>query len=176
MVGWGVESLLSGKFWKVFKKEGFIKAWERGRATRVRPIHDNTGARDVVPLVGTDPLGNRYYEDFFADDSNDSHLSTRWVEPSDRSEVFISGRKIPPEWHGWLAHTYDEAPVAGNTSFYTPVFKKPHLPNSSGQSNAWYPTGHQVNEYRTQLHKFAKSRMYTAWNPAEASIPKKRYD
>lgn len=175
MVGWGVDSLLSGKFLKVFLKEGFVRAWERGRASRMRNIMDNTGSRDVVPLVGTDVYGNRYYEDFHADDSNDSHLSNRWVEPADRAEVFISGRKTPPEWHGWLAHVYDEPPIAGNTSFYNPVFKKRHLANPSGQPNAYFPTGHHANEYRTQFHSYAKSRLYTAWNPAEVK-DKKKYD
>ena len=77
MVGWGIDALLSGKFYKVFKSEGFIRAWERGRAARFKPILDNCGTKDVVPLVGTDVHGNRYYEDYDADESNESQLNAR---------------------------------------------------------------------------------------------------
>lgn len=176
MVGWGIDTLLSGKFMKVFHKDGFVRAWERGRAARMRNIQDNTGCREVVPLTGVDLYGNRYYEDFYGDDTNDSHLSTRWVELSDRAEVFISGRKIPPEWHGWLAHSYDEVPIAGNTSFYNPIFKKRHLPNTSGTPKSMYPTGHQFNDYRREFIAYSKSRIYTAWDPEDAKNKKKRYD
>ena len=61
MVGWGLESFLTGKFMKIYRKEGFIRTIERGRIARSRAITDNAGNRDVVPLVGQDQYGNRYY-------------------------------------------------------------------------------------------------------------------
>ena len=77
MVGWGISTWFTPKFYKVWKIEGFIRAWERGRAARFKNILDNCGTNDVVPLVGTDVYGNRYYEDFEADTSNDSGLNSR---------------------------------------------------------------------------------------------------
>ena len=174
MVGWGIDALLSGKFYKVWKIEGFIRAWERGRAARFRPILDNCGVREIVPLVGTDVHGNRYYEDFKADESNDSGTNSRWVEFSDRYERFPSGRKIPPEWHGWLHRSYDDAPTPENTAFHNPPYKKRHLPNPSMEPHAVYPQGYAMHEYRKEFQEYSNSRIYNAWQPQAKNT--KRYD
>ena len=117
MLSWGIDALLSGKFYKIWKKEGLIKAMERGRMVRFRNIHDNAGTRDVVPLAGMDVHGNRYYEDLHGDDSNYSSNSHRWVEFADRTEWYPSARMVPAEWHGWLHKVYDDTPIPGNPHF-----------------------------------------------------------
>lgn len=175
MVGWGISVILSGKFYKVWKVEGFMRAWERGRAGRIKNLHDNCGARDVVPLVGTDQYGNRYYEDFFADDSNDSMNTARWVEFVDKYDRFPSGRKIPPEWHGWLHRSYDDAPTPENTAFHNPPYKKRHLSNPSGEPHAIVPHGHQNSPFKKQFVEYSYSRIYTAWDPSSVKLEKK-YD
>ena len=38
---------------------------------------------------------------------------------------------IPPKWHGWLAHQYDDVPTPDGDCFYDPFFEKPHDWNSS---------------------------------------------
>ena len=174
MVGWGLGALMTGKFYKVWKKEGFIRAWERGRAARFKNILDNCGSKDVVPLVGVDVHGNRYYEDYEADDSNDSALNARWVEFSDRYDRFPSGRKIPPEWHGWLIRSYDDAPTPDNTAFHNPPYKKRHLANPSGEQGAIVPHGHAFSPYKKEFQEYTKARIYTAWIPEEKKA--KRYD
>jgi NADH:ubiquinone oxidoreductase subunit len=176
MVGWGIDAILSGRFYKIWKSEGFIRAWERGRAARFRHMLDNCGSKDVVPLVGTDVYGNRYYEDFLADEMNDAGGvgRTRWVEFSDRYDRFPSGRKIPPEWHGWLHRSYDDAPTPDNTAFHNPPFKKRHLPNPSGEPHAITPLGFVRNNNKKQFQEYVRSRMYNAWEPNDKKT--KRYD
>ena len=175
MPGWGIDSLLSGKFFEVYKAEGFIRAWYRGRPTRYRNIMDNCGSRGVVPLVGEDRYGNRYYEDFYGDDSNPSGTSTRWVELSDRAEWFMTGRKIPSEWNGWLHRVYDDPHTAGNAHYYDPIYKRRHMPLASGEPHAPYPLGHLSHPYRGTFQKYTQARVYTAWDPNSSKRPK-RYD
>ena len=38
---------------------------------------------------------------------------------------------IPPKWHGWLAHQYDDAPTPEGRSFHDPYFERPHEWNYS---------------------------------------------
>ena len=160
---------------KIWRKEGFIRTLERGRAVRYRRIWDNAGSRDVVPMVGQDVHGNRYYEDFHGDDSNESKVSYRWVEFADRHEWWQTGRKIPAEWHGWLHRQYDDAPTADNTSFYNPPFKRRHLPHPSGQPNAHVPLGHSAHPYKQSFQEYSRARVYHAWDPDSVSNSKK-YD
>jgi len=173
MVGWGIDSILSGKFLKIFRKEGFIRTLERGKNVRYRNIMDNAGCRDVVPMVGQDQHGNRYYEDFHGDDSNDSQLSTRWVEYSDRFEWWMTGRKLPPEWHGWLHRQYDDAPTPENTAFHNPVFKRRHRPNASGEPHHYVPLGHDLSPAKKTFRNYVKARVYHSWEPQDRP---KRYD
>lgn len=117
MVGWGLDSILTGKFMRVFWKEGFVRALERGRANRYRMITDNCGARGTAKHVGTDEFGNKYFEDIHGDDTNDSFNATRWVEVSDKMRWNLTGQEVCPMWMGWLHRQYDDAPTPENTSF-----------------------------------------------------------
>src|SRR6187551_3210481 len=49
--------------------------------------------------VGTDTFGNRYYQ------NRDG--SRRWVTYNGTVEA----NRVPPDWHGWLHHTYAEPPT-----------------------------------------------------------------
>jgi len=54
-------------------------------------------------LKGTDRFGNKYYEDL--DLPFGQH---RWVEYANVHNP--DATMIPPEWHGWMHHSYDETP------------------------------------------------------------------
>eukprot|EP00341_Mesodinium_pulex_P010219 CAMPEP_0116903566 /NCGR_PEP_ID=MMETSP0467-20121206/10823_1 /TAXON_ID=283647 /ORGANISM="Mesodinium pulex, Strain SPMC105" /LENGTH=185 /DNA_ID=CAMNT_0004577891 /DNA_START=31 /DNA_END=585 /DNA_ORIENTATION=+ len=57
-------------------------------------------------LKGSDMMGNKYYEDL--DLPYGQH---RWVEYADIHN--FDATMIPPEWHGWMHHMYDETPLEG---------------------------------------------------------------
>src|SRR3954462_5285336 len=60
--------------------------------------------------VGTDEFGNRYYrlKNFTPQPLGGGRFSRerRWVIYKGEPE----GSKVPPEWHAWLHHMYDEVP------------------------------------------------------------------
>jgi len=97
--------------------------------------------------VGADDQGNAYYS------SKDG--VRRWVIYKGEAEA----SRVPPEWHRWLHYTTDVPP-----SERAPVVKpweKPHQPNLSGTSGAYFPQG--------SLHNPAERAKgtgdYEAWRP-----------
>lgn len=95
--------------------------------------------------VGDDVQGNVYYRN--KDDSR------RWV-------IFngeIEASRVSPDWHGWLHHTFDEAP--GTTPLAHKVWEKPHHENQTGTAAAYAPTG-SIRRARP-----ADRRDYEAWQP-----------
>ena len=77
------------------------------------------GRYDLVKCVGQDQFGNMYYEDLLLDGKKNSYLSwycqgysrRRWVEYADYFlPIGITGDRVPPGWHGWLAYQFDDAP------------------------------------------------------------------
>lgn len=175
MVGWGIDSILSGKFMKIWRMEGFIRTLERGRSVRFRPITDAVGSRDVAKLVGQDSYGNRYYEDFDGNDINESSNSIRWCEYADRKEWWMTGRKLPAEWHAWLHRINDDAPTPDNSNYHQPIYKRRHMSNPTGLPNAVVPLGHSSHELKKQFQTYVKSRCYTSWKVEDVKTTKK-YD
>lgn len=96
--------------------------------------------------VGEDAEGNIYYRN--KDDSK------RWV-------IFngeIEASRVPPDWHGWLHRTYDEAP--SETPLVHKDWEKPHQENLTGTLTQFYkPTG------TLREGKPGESRDYEAWAP-----------
>jgi NADH:ubiquinone oxidoreductase subunit len=76
--------------------------------------------------VGTDQFGNRYYRN--------KDGKRRWVLYNGTVEA----SRVPPDWHGWLHHTFKEPP--GEPAKAKP-WEKEHLPNLSGTDGAYYPPG-----------------------------------
>ena len=76
---------------------------------------------------GEDAFGNRYYQ------NRDG--SRRWVIYNGTVEA----SRVPPDWHGWLHHTYAEPPTKA------PLKAKPyeaaHQPNLTGTDAAYRPDG-----------------------------------
>ncbi|MBS0471515.1 MAG: NADH:ubiquinone oxidoreductase subunit NDUFA12 [Proteobacteria bacterium] len=76
--------------------------------------------------VGTDQFGNRYYE---------SKTGRRWVLYAGTVEA----SRVPPDWHGWLHHTFKEPPTVA--PFRDKTWEKPHQPNLTGTDGAYRPSG-----------------------------------
>lgn len=96
--------------------------------------------------VGEDELGNTYYRT--KDDSK------RWV-------IFngeVEATRVNPDWHGWLARTYDEPP--SEKPLVHKDWEKPHQENLSGSELAYAPAG----SIRTTGAPAARSD-YEAWVP-----------
>ena len=100
--------------------------------------------------VGTDDYGNRYFED--------RKVS---VEGRKRRYVIYDGlaepSKVPPEWHGWLHRTFDNAP--GNDPLPRKSWEKPHQENLTGTALAYAPAG------SIRQGAPAERRDYEAWSP-----------
>ena len=95
--------------------------------------------------VGSDDAGNVYYHN--KDDSK------RWV-------IFngeVEASRVSPDWHGWLHHTFDEAP--GTTPLEHKPWEKPHVENLTGTVAAYAPAGSIRRE------RPADRQDYEAWQP-----------
>ncbi|WP_341703352.1 NADH:ubiquinone oxidoreductase subunit NDUFA12 [Ferrovibrio sp.] len=97
-------------------------------------------------LVGKDQFGNRYFRE--------KGGRRRWVIFKGLPEA----SKVPPEWHAWLHHTVDDAPVHGVE--HKP-WEKEHLPNLSGTPFAYRPQG-SVAKGGERPHATGD---YQAWQP-----------
>lgn len=61
----------------------------------------------VGTLVGTDALGNRYYEN-----KNEQFGRDRWVVYNTKDiHMDYDPALVPAEWHGWLHHSTDSTPA-----------------------------------------------------------------
>ena len=85
-------------------------------------------------LVGRDDYGNTYYEAKDASDSYDGR-KRRWVTFTGYAEA----SKVPPEWHGWLHHTFVEPPTTAPLP--RRIWEKDHRPNLTGTIHAYKPKG-----------------------------------
>lgn len=96
-------------------------------------------------LVGQDAEGNTFYQS--ADGKR------RWVIYNGEAEA----SRVPPEWHGWLCHTWQEPPTE------VPVRHKPwelpHVPNLTGSELAYRPKGSLLST------EPGVRRDYEAWAP-----------
>ena len=59
------------------------------------------GTVKMGTLIGTDKMGNKYYED-----RKEQYGQHRWVEYKDIWNY--DATMVPPSWHGWLHHMHDE--------------------------------------------------------------------
>ncbi len=95
--------------------------------------------------VGEDEAGNTYYE------TRDG--KRRWVIFNGEAEA----SRVTPDWHGWLHHTFKEAP--SKQPLAHKPWEQPHLPNLTGTVAAYAPAG--------SLRKAAPAARsdYDAWTP-----------
>lgn len=78
-------------------------------------------------FVGADKYGNRYYQD--------RARKRRWVIYNGTVEA----SRVPPDWHGWLHHTFKEPPTVDAPRIKS--WEKDHQPNLTGTEGAYHPPG-----------------------------------
>ena len=112
--------------------------WWNGQTTGTRFYTWRFGSR-----VGEDEFGNVYYQSG----------RRRWVIYAGEADA----SSVPPEWHGWLHQSWLEPPTE------KPVPHKPwekeHLPNLTGTTRAYAPSGSIRREVPTPRSN------YEAWSP-----------
>ena len=106
--------------------------------------------------VGEDIFGNKYFEAKKADNRNPA--GQRWVIYNGANDA----SRVPPEWHGWLHHSFDEVPE----SYLPParIWEKEPSGNLTGTAQAYRPAG----GLEQGGHRAPATGDYESWNPAEA--------
>jgi NADH:ubiquinone oxidoreductase subunit len=95
--------------------------------------------------VGQDGQGNTYYR------SRDG--KRRWVIFAGEMEA----SRVPPDWHGWLHHTWDQPPT--DAPLAHKPWEKPHQENLSGSAASYAPPG-SIRRDAPEAR-----RDYEAWSP-----------
>ncbi len=85
-------------------------------------------------LLGTDPAGNRYFEEKKV---RAGARGRRWVMYAGAAEAST----VPAEWHSWLHYTTD-APLPMNTR---KPWQLPHQANLTGTAGSYRPPGHDYS-------------------------------
>lgn len=102
--------------------------------------------------VGTDEHGNKYYEE-------------RKISREDKKRRYVmynglaEPSKVPPDWHGWLHHTFDEPPTEAPLKRQS--WETDHSPNMTGTPHATKPKGSMSGDRKRQ----SAMSDYEAWNP-----------
>jgi NADH:ubiquinone oxidoreductase subunit len=65
--------------------------------------------------------------------------------------------RVPPEWHGWLHHTWQEPPTVAPLK--RKPWEKPHQPNLTGTDLAYRPPGSILSP------RPKTPQDYEAWTP-----------
>jgi NADH:ubiquinone oxidoreductase subunit len=97
--------------------------------------------------VGADAYGNRYYE------TKDG--KRRWMIYAGTVEA----SRVPPDWHGWLHHTFDRPPT--EEPLASRAWEKEHEPNLSGTALAYRPEGSLFHDSKRP----PATGDYEAWRP-----------
>ena len=108
--------------------------------------------RSKATKVGEDEWGNTYFEE--NGDGYDGR-KRRWVT----YKGYADASRVPPEWHGWLHHMYDDAP--SEVPLKTQDWELPHHPNLTGTVYAYKPKGSLDRGGKRE--KVAGD--YEAWSP-----------
>ncbi|WP_323785892.1 NADH:ubiquinone oxidoreductase subunit NDUFA12 [Thalassovita sp.] len=95
--------------------------------------------------VGEDEQGNVFYQ------TRDG--KRRWVIYNGE----IEASRVSPDWHGWLHHTFKEAPT--DRPMAHKAWEKPHMENLTGTAQAYAPVG--------SIRRAAPTKRsdYDAWSP-----------
>ncbi|MEM7268861.1 MAG: NADH:ubiquinone oxidoreductase subunit NDUFA12 [Pseudomonadota bacterium] len=97
--------------------------------------------------VGEDDQGNVYYQ------TKDGER--RWVIFNGYAEASA----VPPDWHGWLHHTYDAPPT--DEPLTRKDWETDHVANLTGSAGAYAPSG----SLRTPTERPKVGGDYEAWTP-----------
>jgi NADH:ubiquinone oxidoreductase subunit len=102
--------------------------------------------------VGTDAQGNEYYR---SNVKTPDGLDKRWVIYNGAND----SSRIPPEWHGWLHHSFDDLPQSHLPA--AKVWEADYTPNATGTLAAYRPQGALERGGR----RAAATGDYEAWTP-----------
>ncbi|WP_435259029.1 NADH:ubiquinone oxidoreductase subunit NDUFA12 [Thioclava sp. FR2] len=99
-----------------------LVTWWNGQTLATQVYTSRNGVK-----VGEDDQGNVYYE------TRDG--KRRWVIFNGEAEA----SRVPPEWHGWLHHSWDEPPT--KAPLKKKAWERPHQENLTGTLSAYAPAG-----------------------------------
>ena len=119
-----------------------IFTWWNGQTIGTRVFTARSGE-----LVGEDAAGNKYYQN--------SGSVRRWVIYNGEADA----SRVPPDWHGWLHHTYQDPPEGGELP--RQPWEKDHRPNLTGTDGAYHPPGSVL----TPAVRPRAGGDYEAWQP-----------
>lgn len=88
-------------------------------------------------FIGEDEQGNKYYEE--KKPSLEGRKRRYVVYSDDAYAGLAEPSRVPPDWHGWLHHTFEDPPTSA--PFRTKAWEKPHVPNLTGTFGAYRPPG-----------------------------------
>lgn len=114
--------------------------------------------RSGAKLIGEDAQGNKYFEDQKPSLPGSPTRPRRWVTYHGVAEA----SRVPPDWHGWLHHTFDEPPTLEPLKRQS--FEIDHLPNMTGTPLAYHPKGSLEHADRSGV-----ANDYEAWSPDTVS-------
>lgn len=106
-------------------------------------------------LIGRDEQGNRYFQE--DKPSASDGRKRRWVVYHGVAEA----SRVPPDWHGWLHHTFDEPPTIA--PLLRRAWEKDHRPNMTGTPLAYHPPGSLAKSPSATQGASG----YDAWQPAQ---------
>ena len=102
-------------------------------------------------LVGTDELGNKYYE---------SKNGKRWVIYSNT----IDASKIPVEWYSWIHFTPNKIEKKHTLEKYE--WQKPHQENLTGTDSAYYPNKNKIKKENKLILNYSFQLEYFFLTPS----------
>lgn len=77
-----------------------------------------------------------------------------------------NGDMVPPKWHGWLSHQYDDVPSPEGKSFHDPFFEKAHEWNYSySPFKLFTPRMSNINERALDYSSYRQNRYAREWTP-----------
>lgn len=103
-------------------------------------------------FVGEDEQGNKYFEE---KKPSLEGRKRRWVKYNGLAEA----SRVPPDWHGWLHHTFAEPPT--QAPLPRRAWEKDHVPNMTGTKLAYRPPGSLDRGGERE----AATGDYEAWRP-----------
>ena len=124
----------------IFKSVLRVFTWWDGQTLNTQLFTWRKGVK-----VGEDEQGNIYYQ------TRDG--VRRWVIYNGEMEA----SRVSPDWHGWLHHTFADAP--SKAPFTHKTWEIPHQENLTGTAQAYAPAG---SIRRAQP---ADRSDYEAWQP-----------
>ena len=133
---------------------GIVRPMKRSFLTLLNSMYLRLLTLRQGKLVGTDSFGNAYYRSAGAKRHG---RERRWVVYGGSYGVDPEASMVPPEWHGWLHHSYD-APLPVDAA---KPWVKPHQFNLTGTASSYRPAGHQLSGGK----RAAATGDYQAWSP-----------